>query len=134
MIRIKAGALTLCALWISACAGGAGGAAVVPAPTITLAPTSVTATFVAGTSTQLSVVATATAQLTGALYVDIKDPDGVLQSTATLTPGAQDSYSVNLMTSPKLAAGHFAGSFQVSICHDQGCAQPVAGSPASVAF
>ena len=38
------------------------------------------------------------------------------------------------MTSPLLAAGHFAGSFQVSICYDQGCTQPVAGSPVSVAF
>ena len=131
MIRIRTVALVVCALFISACGGGGGAA---PAPTITLAPTTVTATFVAGTSTQLSVVATATAHLTGALYAEVTDPNGVLQSTATLTPDAGNSYSVSLMTSPMLAAGHFTGSFQVSICHDQGCTQPVAGSRASVTY
>ena len=128
---MRAVVLIVCGLFISACGGGGGAA---PAPTFTLAPTTVTATFVAGTSTQLSVVATATAHLTGTLYVKITEQNGVLQPTATLTPGAGDSYSVGLMTSPMLAAGHFAGSFQVSICYDQGCTQPVAGSPVSVAF
>ena len=132
MIRTRTVALVVCALFLSACGGSGGGAE--PAPTITLAPTTVTATFVAGTSTQLSVVATATARLTGALYAQITDPKGVLQPTATLTPGAADSYSVGLMTSAMLAAGHFTGGFQVSICHDQACTQPVAGSPVSVAF
>ena len=122
---MRAVVLIGCGMFISACGGGGGGAA--PTPTITLAPTTVTATFVAGTSTQLSVVATATTPLTGALYVKITDQNGVLQPTATLTPGAGDSYSVGLMTSPLLAAGHFAGSFQVSICYDQGCTQQLPG-------
>ncbi len=127
---MKAVTLAVCAWLISACGGGGAG----PAPAITLAPTSVTATYVAGTSTQLTVVATATAPLPGALYVKITDQKGVLQPTATLTPRAGESYSVGLMTSSTLVAGQYTGSFQVSICHDQGCTQPVAGSPVSVAF
>jgi len=130
---MRAVVVIVCAAFISACGGGGGGGAA-PAPTIALAPTTVTASFVAGTSTQLSVVATATAPLVGTLYVEITDQNAVLLPTATLTPGAGDSYSVGLMTSPVLAAGHYSGSFQVSICYDQSCTKPVAGSPASVAF
>ncbi len=85
------------------------------------------------TGIQLSVAATATAHLTGALHVKITDPNGVLQPTATLTPGAGESYLIG-MTSSTLAAGPYTGRFQVSICYDQGCTQPVAGSPVSVAF
>src|SRR5882724_5231381 len=131
---MRAVVLAVCALFISACGGGGDGGGTAPAPAITLNPTTVTATFVAGTSTQLSVVATATAHLAGTLYVKITDQNGVLQPTATLTPGAGESYSVGLMTSPTLVAGHYTGSFQVSLCYDSGCTQPVAGSPVSVAF
>src|SRR5262249_47947355 len=93
----------------------------------------VTTTFVAGTSTQLSIVATPTAQSTVG-YVKITDQNGVLQPTATLTAGTGQSYTVGLMTSPSLGAGHYTGSFQVSLCYDSGCAQLVAGSPVSVQF
>jgi hypothetical protein len=122
----------VCALFISACGGGGGGTA--PAPVITLNPTTVTATFVAGTSTPLSIGATGTGHLAGTLSVKITDQIGVLQPTAILTPGTGESYSVGLMTSPTLVAGHYTGSFQVSLCYDSGCTQPAAGSPVSVAF
>jgi hypothetical protein len=121
----------VCALFISACGGGGGGT---PAPAITLNSSTVAATVLAGTSVQLSLVATPAAHLTGTVYAKITDQNGVLQPTATLTPGAGDSYTVGLMTSPGLGTGHHTGSFQVSLCYDSGCTQPVAGSPVSVAF
>jgi len=126
--------LAVCALFISACGGGGGGGTTAPTPAITLQPTTATATTIAGTSTGFSVVAIATSHLSGTIYVKITDPNGVLQPTATITPGSGESYAVGLMTSPSLAAGHYAGSFQVSLCYDSGCNQLVAGSPVPVAF
>jgi len=131
---MRAVVLAVCALFISACGGGSGGGTTAPIPAIALQPTTATVTSVAGTSTGFSVVATATTHLAGTIYVKITDPNGVLQPTATITPGSGESYSVGLMTSASLAAGHYAGSFQVSLCYDAGCNQLVAGSPVSVAF
>ena len=127
---MRAPIIAVCALCASACGGGGTG----PAPAITLNPTTVTATLVAGTSTQLSLVATATSHLASTPYAKITDPNGVLQPTATLTPEAGESLSVGLSTSPTLGAGHYTGSFQVSLCYDSGCSRPVVGSPVSVAF
>src|SRR5690242_6906377 len=106
---MRAVVLAVGALFISACGGGGGGGT--PTPAITLQPTTATATSVAGTSTGFSVVATATTHLAGTIYVKLTDPQGVLQPTATITPGSGESYSVGLMISPSLAAGHYAGSF-----------------------
>jgi hypothetical protein len=133
---MRAVALVVCALFISACGGGGGGGGggAAPVPAITVNPTTVTATYVAGTSTPFSLVATATAHLSDTLYVKLTDQNGVLQPTATLTRGAEDSYSVELMTSSALVPGHYMGSFQVSLCYDSGCSRPVAGLPVSVAF
>jgi hypothetical protein len=64
----------------------------------------------------------------------VSDPSGVLQPTATLTADSGWSYFVGLATSPSLAAGHYTGTFQVSICRDQACAQTIGGSPAPVSF
>jgi hypothetical protein len=133
---MRAVGLAVCALFVSACGGGGGGGgAEAPAsPSIALNATTVATTYLSGTSTPLSLVATSNAHLAGTVYTKITDQSGVLQPTATLTPGAGESYTVGLMTSPALGAGHHTGSFQISLCYDSGCTQPVAGSPVSVAF
>jgi hypothetical protein len=128
---MRAVLLVVCTLFLSACGGGGGGT---PAPAIALNPSKVIATYPAGTSVQLSVVATPTIPLTGTIYVTIIDHNGVLEPTATLTQGAGQSYTVGLMTSASLKVGHYADSFQVNLCYDAGCAQPVAGSPVSIPF
>lgn len=120
-------------LTISGCGGG-GGTSSPPVPAITLSANTVAATYVAGTSTALSIVATSTASLAGNLYAKVVDPGGVLQPTVTLTPGTGQSYTVGLTTSNSLGVGHYTGSFQVSLCYDSGCAQPLPGTPASVVF
>lgn len=123
--------LVVCAIFINACGGGGGGT---PTPAMTLSQTSVSATSTTGTSVRLSIVATLSAHAAGTLYVKLSDPNGVLQPDATLTPGTGESYTIGLTTPASLEAGHYTGSFQVSLCYDTGCSQPVAGSPAAVAF
>src|SRR5438105_3812426 len=100
--------LAVGALFISACGGGGEGGTTAPTPAITLQPTTATATSIAGTSTGFSVVATATSHLSDTIYVKITDPNGVLQPTATITPGSGESYAVGLMTSHSLAPGHYS--------------------------
>lgn len=83
---MKAVALVVCALLVSACGGGGGGGGgggAAPAPSVALAPTTVSATFIAGTSTPLSLVATASARLASTPYVKIADPKGVLLGSPT---------------------------------------------------
>jgi hypothetical protein len=94
----------------------------------------VTANYVAGTSQSLQIIATPTIQLTGTVYVTIIDKNGVLQPSVTFTSNGNSSYTVGLLTSPSLKAGHYAGDFQVNLCYDAGCSSPVPGSPVSVAF
>src|SRR4051794_1397661 len=108
-------------LTISGCGGGGGGTSPPPpTPAITLSASTVAATYVAGTSQALSIVATPTASVAGTLYAKVADSNGVLQPTVTLTPGAGSSYTVGIATSTSLAAGHYTGSFTVSLCYDSG--------------
>ena len=121
-------------LTISGCGGGGGTSPRPPTPAVTLSASTVAATYVAGTSQALSIVATPTGSVAGTLYAKVADSNGVLQPTVTLTPGTGSSYTVGIATSTSLAAGHYTGTFALSLCYDSGCGQPVAGTPALVAF
>src|ERR1700761_3141288 len=83
---MRAIGLAVCVLLISACGGGGDGGGDTTVPAITLQPVTATVTSVAGVSTGFSVVAIATGQLANTPSVKITDPNGVLQSTATITP------------------------------------------------
>lgn len=119
---------------MTACGGGGGSSDA--GPVLTFAPSTLTASTLAGTSATLSVRATATdpSAFTGTVYVYVVDSQQVLSGTVSLTPVNTSTYSATLTTSTALAAGRHQGAFQIQVCHDAQCAQPFPGSPVALPY
>ena len=130
---MRAGLLLVCTLILASCGGGGSGGGGSSQPAFTLDPPTVKAILLSGKSATLTVTATTTTILNGTIYTTIIDHDGVLLPKVTFTPTFAQTYNVALTTAA-LKTGHYAGTFEVTLCYDANCAQPIAGSPVSVPY
>ena len=105
-------------------------------PALTSSPASANGTFTAGDPVPflINMSATLATGLSFPIYVSVNDSSGTLLGTATLSSEPSNHYTLTVRAKPSLAAGHYTGSFQLNVCHDQICMQPVLGSPVLVMF
>lgn len=122
------------------CGGGGGGGSSSPPPpppptqTYTVTPTTVTASYTAGSPSPVTVTVKASPALNGTAYLAIADAAGVIDTAAPVTLNGDGSYSLTLSPLASLTAGAHTGHIKISVCADQACNTPFAGSPVSVAF
>lgn len=138
----------LLAFILTACGGGGGSAggdaapvAATPATTaaaMTFNPPTANASFEAGTSSAVSVLATVnkpedfnTATFVMAL---ITDENGVILQNAKIVQNSALQYTAILQTSPTLAAGKYSGKFTVRLCKDAACNAQFPGSPMQLPY
>jgi hypothetical protein len=110
-----------------------------PSAPLTFNPSTVNATFTAGDPAPflINVPANSPIQLPSTLTLIANDPDGRILSKATLGPasvGSFSSFTLTLQADSSLQPGLYNGAFQLNVCLDQSCAQPVAGSPVTVPY
>jgi outer membrane protein assembly factor BamB len=131
------GALVLC---LPGCGGGGGSGASNPPPpppptqSYTVTPTTVTESYTAGAPAPVTVTVKASPALNGTAYLAIADAAGVIGTDAPVTLNSDGSYSLTLSPLASLTAGAHTGHIKISVCADQACKTPFAGSPVSVAF
>jgi len=143
MLRFRPATATfLLAAALVACGGGGGGSggggATPPVgPALSFTPATVSASYAAGTSQTLNVIA-AVARPTdfsgAAVFPVIVDSAGVLVPNMQLVRDSDSQYHAALQTSPTLAAGHYTGSFSIKLCKDANCAGQFPGSPVALPY
>jgi len=123
--------VSLCLLW--GCGGGGGGAT---PPALTLSPSSLTANQQAGTSSTLTVRATASdpSVFNSTVYVVIVDSQGVLTDSLDLTEIDARTFAATIHTQPNLSIGRHQGTLQIHLCRDAQCASEFPGSPVPLPY
>lgn len=118
-------------LALAACGGGGGGNSNDSAITLTLNPSTISATF-PGNNQSLSipgvdVTATVSPAITSSVYVYIVDSAGVLvQGATTITSNSNGSYTVRINFNKSLSPGTYTGNFTIRLCKDSACASEYA--------
>ena len=128
------GLLGLCL--VSCGGGGGGGDGGGSGYAVTFDPSVLSANLQAGTSSTLTVRATATnpGVFSGTLYVFVVDPSRVLTGTVNLSTISGSSMAATVYTSATLGQGRHQGTFQVQLCQDSACARQYAGSPVPLSY
>jgi hypothetical protein len=124
------------ALGLAACGGGSSSPPAIspPAETYSVFPTTVNASFTAGTPSPATVTITPAPALSGTVYWGIGNTGGAISTSVTVAVNNDGSYTLTLTPLSSLAPGSHTGQFTVTVCADQACATQYAGSPVSVPF
>ena len=136
MHRFRVTVFGLLALGLSACGGGggSGGDRQPPAPSVSISPSNLRATFLTGHSVPLTIIATPSTTIDQNVFVTIIDSVGVLAPTLSITQNDATSYRVQLATSAGLQPGRYTGALTANVCFDQSCARPFRNSPLSIPY
>jgi outer membrane protein assembly factor BamB len=116
---------------LNACSGGGGGSSSARVE-FSLQPSSVADTQYQGESQQFAVTATVTYasdDISGTIYVIVKDDSSVLAPQVQLSQQSANTYSLLLTTSSSLGTGSHKGSLQVNVCGDPACNTLYGSSP-----
>lgn len=119
-------------LLLGACGGGEGGASG-PSISLTFDPASVVVHTAQGISETVDIVATASGDVSGTIYIVIEDSAHILSGTPSVSQ-VGEHYNVQLITSPSLAPGHHTGAFKIHLCPNPGCTSEYGGSPYSLPY
>jgi hypothetical protein len=109
-----------------------------PPPALTLTPSTLSGSFVAGSPfpPNITVQATPSPDVSGQLYVAVSDTTGTFSSAASF--GYLDQTKpyqlLQVRALPTLAAGSHSGNIKLNVCNDSACTTPVLGSPVTVPF
>jgi PQQ-like domain len=113
---------------------------VAPPPALTLSPSTLTGSFVAGSPFPFNFVLQATpapdVNVGGSLYVTVSDPTGTFSSAASfgyLDP-SKPYQILQLQAVSTLSPGTYTGTIKLNVCSDSACSNPVLGSPMSIPF
>lgn len=117
-------------LLISACGGGDSS----PPPALTFTPAKIEATLGEGESLQVEVVANLNTNLSGAVYVFISDPIGVITTDFTFVDNGNNTYTATIQISPSLPVGDHQGNIEVKLCQDFVCSSQHPGSPSLLPY
>lgn len=101
--------------------------------TFTALPATLSATYYAGASASLALQITPQQAIQQTVYFKVSEPTGLLQAGVSVTP-TTSSYVLGLKTSATIAAGHYTGTVNVSLCSDAACASPITATPVNVPF
>jgi outer membrane protein assembly factor BamB len=118
-------AASLMSVLLAACGGGGGSGSPL---SISLTPSTVSASFVQGTVYSFTESAVVKGTVSGAVYVLIVDTAGVLQPNVSIQQQSATLYSASLATTPDLAEGTHSGSIQVKLCSDTACSTQYGGT------
>jgi outer membrane protein assembly factor BamB len=89
----------------------------------------------AGETAKLSLTATPTVPIAGALYAKVADPKGTLNQVASVAQnGGGSSYTVDFQVADTIPAGTYAATATVTVCTDAACSAPLPGRPLSVSY
>jgi outer membrane protein assembly factor BamB len=102
---------------------------VVAPPPYTLTPSTVTASYVAGYPTTISLTAKQTVAFVGVVYVTVAADADVIDPGVTITQQADGSLGVQMKTSTTAKPGVYSGNFTVNVCNDPNCTTQLAGAP-----
>jgi PQQ-like domain len=109
-----------------------------PPPALTLSPSTLTGSFVAGSPFPFNIVvqATPSPDVSAPLYVTVNDTTGTFSSSASfgyLNPNTPYQL-LQVQALSTLSAGNHSGNFSLNVCSDSACTKPVLGSPITVPF
>lgn len=68
------------------------------------------------------------------IYVQIEDPAGLFQPTASIAAASPDTYYLRLQGRPLSPAGHLTGTLKIHVSLDAAGTQPLGGSPLQIPF
>jgi outer membrane protein assembly factor BamB len=102
---------------------------VVVPPPYTLTPSTVTASYVAGYPTTVSLTAKQTVAFVGVVYVKVAADADVIDPAVTITQQTDGNLGVQIKTSPTAKPGVYNGDFTINVCTDPNCNTPLAGAP-----
>jgi hypothetical protein len=111
---------------------------IAPPPALTLSPSTLTGSFVAGSPFPFNIVvqATPSPDVNYPLYVSVTDATGTFSSSASfgyLDPSK--SYQLlQVQALSTLNAGSHTGNITLNVCSDSACTKPVLGAPITVPF
>jgi hypothetical protein len=100
--------------------------------TVGVMPAQISRLVAAGTPVVVQ-LAVQSQSLTGTLYVTASDPSNLFNSAVNVTSTA-NGYAVALTVSTAIAAGHYTGNVQLTLCHDAACTMPQAPASVDVPF
>ncbi|SMC29305.1 Outer membrane protein assembly factor BamB, contains PQQ-like beta-propeller repeat [Andreprevotia lacus DSM 23236] len=132
------------ALSLASCGGGGGGGSsstpsnqVTPVPgqdpnaALSFSPSTLSVDLpFSGDSTTLSTVATLKTAITGALYILVTEPNGIIEPNIPALKNADGTYRATVTTRASLKPGNHTGTIKIQLCKDDKCASEYPGSPA----